>query len=363
MAYSSRYPLSFQINRFSLHISRPDQLLLFQLALRHTRLLLYHSCKSIRPTLDIPCIIAMSTALHYRKLAVSIDEIRLIQLSPAPPHAQHDAIDCILEYVSLHNPPPYIALSYQWGNPKDTVPILVGDHTHLVTRNLSNALRNLRARGHQQVWVDAICINQRDIQERNEQINRMAVIYQLAQDVIAWLGDDVKVQTKAFSMLKAIYSTVPTVKIKKRIFNFPYHRPEVEKSFSFKGEDDSDGWQAMDRLFQNAYWRRVWIIQELAYGKNIQLACGMESIPFAYLTKTMEVIKGYGYWKNLHGSFFFTYINQIQIIRSQVERSKPISFLEAMVRSSGAECTVIHDQAFGLLGLSYDRAKYIPTPN
>jgi hypothetical protein len=279
----------------------------------------------------------MATAIGYRKLDLTTNEIRLIRLLPAPATANYAAIQCVLQYASLSNPPSYIALSYQWGDQKDTVPILIGDHTFLATRNLANALRNLRARGHQQVWVDAICINQCDIQERSEQINRMAAVYQCADEVIAWLGEDVEVQEKAFPMMERMYRTTPTST-----------KYEV---FGFEGCDDSDRWRAVIKFFENSYWRRVWIIQELAFGSDVQLVCGPKCIPFKYLAKTVEVVKKY----RLGGDHFdnpsFEHVGLIKEIRSRIEASKPIPLLEAMARSSRAECTEIPDRLYGLFGL------------
>ena len=269
---------------------------------------------------------------------MSINEIRLIKLLPAPATEKNATIHCVLDYASLSDPPPYVALSYQWGDPEDTIPILIGDHTFLATRNLADALRNFRVRGHQQVWADAICINQNDFQERGEQINRIAAVYQCAEHVVAWLGEDVEVQEKAFPMMKSIHCTTPTFR-------------KGETTFIFDGYDDSDRWQAVAKFFEKSYWRRLWIIQELAFGKDVQLICGPKCIPFTYLADTVEVIKQHELGGDLRDSSCFIHIDHIREIRSKIEASEPIPLLDAIVRSSRAESTDTRDRVYGLFGL------------
>ena len=65
-------------------------------------------------------------------------------------------------------------------------------------------------------------------------------------------------------------------------------------SFMFDGYEESDRWRSMVNFLENPYWRRVWIIQELALGVDVQLVCRPKTIPFRYLAKTLEVIKTYG---------------------------------------------------------------------
>lgn len=86
--------------------------------------------------------------------------------------------------------PTYEALSYTWGNPADTEPITLNGQTMHVTRNLTAALLALRNENEDRVmWIDALCIDQTNLQERNEQIRRMPAIYQRATRTIAWLGE------------------------------------------------------------------------------------------------------------------------------------------------------------------------------
>jgi hypothetical protein len=84
----------------------------------------------------------------------------------------------------------YTALSYVWGDVQNTFPITVNDTVFLATMNLKVALQYTRE-VHRDIvlWVDAICVNQNDIDERNNQGSLMRTLYSGAEKVIIWLGE------------------------------------------------------------------------------------------------------------------------------------------------------------------------------
>ncbi|KAJ4991558.1 heterokaryon incompatibility protein [Stagonosporopsis vannaccii] len=117
-------------------------------------------------------------------------EIRLLHLEPAP---FADDIKVRLETVSLDDVPNYEALSYAWGTMPSPLPVLVDVcHFLTITENLDWALRCLRYRSqyNRVLWIDALCINQNDLEERKHQVQLMRDIYRSASDVVIWLGAD-----------------------------------------------------------------------------------------------------------------------------------------------------------------------------
>ncbi|KAH8672584.1 heterokaryon incompatibility protein-domain-containing protein, partial [Tricladium varicosporioides] len=102
-------------------------------------------------------------------------------------------IECQLEYVFLEDCPEFAALSYVWGDPNDKVRIILNGKEFLVTRNLYKSLEFLTGvhnDGEKMLyWIDAICINQTNVQERSGQVLRMRDIYGSAKLVFAFLGD------------------------------------------------------------------------------------------------------------------------------------------------------------------------------
>ncbi|KAE9367580.1 hypothetical protein N431DRAFT_290748, partial [Stipitochalara longipes BDJ] len=82
----------------------------------------------------------------------------------------------------------YTAISYMWGSPEDTKTITVNGIPVAVGKNLAAALDYLRSSLVDKVWIDAICINQADVNERNAQVIRIRDIFTQSLAVTVWLG-------------------------------------------------------------------------------------------------------------------------------------------------------------------------------
>jgi hypothetical protein len=135
------------------------------------------------------------------------DQIRVLELLPRRVDENHQLdplddeppIQCRIQSVALHDPPKYEALSYTWGptNIRHELQILSRDvnlgqlYALLnITKELHIAL--LRCRSDSDtvlLWVDQICINQNDLDERSLQVLFMKQIYQNSSRTIVWLGE------------------------------------------------------------------------------------------------------------------------------------------------------------------------------
>jgi hypothetical protein len=114
-------------------------------------------------------------------------EIRNLILLPA--ENERDAIRCQLRNVSLSTHPSYEAVSYCWeGNDRSSLLWLKG-RKHYVTHNLDSFLRFRRHRSRSlTLWIDALCINHSDDQEKERQVLLMGSIYLLPERLAIWLG-------------------------------------------------------------------------------------------------------------------------------------------------------------------------------
>src|ERR1700712_2257370 len=122
----------------------------------------------------------------YTPLDPLKSEVRLLEISSDT----ISIVSCHLSICSLLERPKYRALSYVWGDPKVTETILVNGQNFAATTNLASALRS--ARDHVLddggiLWVDAICINQNDLDEKSHQVQLMGDIYRQASIVLSWL--------------------------------------------------------------------------------------------------------------------------------------------------------------------------------
>jgi hypothetical protein len=131
-----------------------------------------------------------------------VDQLRLLTLLPNP--GFNTPISCSLSVADIRSPVEYEALSYVWGDPKITRTIRLSEHDIHVTTNIETALHYLRRPDEPRVlWVDTICINQKDLDERNSQVRMMAEIYSEARAVIVWLSDlDGRITNIAFDAIE-----------------------------------------------------------------------------------------------------------------------------------------------------------------
>ncbi|KAK3678817.1 hypothetical protein LTR78_001270 [Recurvomyces mirabilis] len=130
--------------------------------------------------------------LLYLALDAKKQEIRLLDLEPCTPDANLAGLVCDMRIVSLVDilSPRYEAISYAWGDNEAKAEIRVNGIPINVPINTAAAL--LRVRDVDKVrtlWIDAVCINQQDIEERNSQVALMAAIYKSSWRVIVWLGN------------------------------------------------------------------------------------------------------------------------------------------------------------------------------
>ncbi|KAF4624060.1 hypothetical protein G7Y89_g14116 [Cudoniella acicularis] len=194
----------------------------------------------------------------YSSLPPDNDNIRLLRLLPNEDKAA--PLHCELRNYSLQKLGPrthlYEALSYVWGDPRETLPIYVDNNQFPVTVNLHAALSHLRDYSFERIiWVDAICINQNNPQEQGQQVQLMAMIYSKAHRVLVWLGetaDDIKGALEDMQRAASEESTNHSVKRinQKAIFN----------------------------LLQRPWFQRIWVLQEVAAARHVVMMCGSTEI-------------------------------------------------------------------------------------
>ena len=163
----------------------------------------------------------------------------------------------------------YAALSYVWGDPTHTSAIILNDKVITIGANLEIALRALSSRpdfrDRYKLWVDAICINQRDYNERSYQIGKMATIYSDARTIIAWLGEERDRSGDAIKLVQYLGNVSQD--------GFGEGLEAILRADP--GYLGTGVWMALQELMDRSYWYRLWIIQEVVLGAScLVLLCG-----------------------------------------------------------------------------------------
>jgi hypothetical protein len=141
---------------------------------------------------------------QYKPLE-AFGQFRLLALLPSEDDSA--GIESRIVHSSIQDAPSYEALSYAWGKDVADRPILIDGKPFNIRNNLYDALRRLhlvdKAR---ELWIDAICINQIDVEERNFQVAQMGNIYANAKEVAIWLGAEADESDGAMKFIPGLSS-------------------------------------------------------------------------------------------------------------------------------------------------------------
>ncbi|KAK8133437.1 hypothetical protein PG984_005449 [Apiospora sp. TS-2023a] len=192
---------------------------------------------------------------------------QLEKLAPDPRTLKRDKLGLheLAASKNRHRWGDYFALSYEWGDPTAIASIVVDGVATNVTRNLQEALKHICGtywsgqdyEDNMYFWADAICINQRDISERNSQVRLMGDIYTQAKAVCTWTGPGFELESEVPKVLDGVRDIFSTgVNSDGRALFAREYLP---------------GWSILQAIAGRSYWRRLWIIQEqlLARTKSI----------------------------------------------------------------------------------------------
>jgi hypothetical protein len=301
-----------------------------------------------------------------------------------------DPIRCRLAQVCLDEEITYDALSYRWGDPNDRLPILVNGFPFQATRGLVTALRCLR-RGNEDMtlWIDAICINQDNIEERNEQVFLMFDIYSRARLVRAWVGADIESDDGPEAervFLPRIESEQQSKKsgkndgstyggngwtVRKLVDAFGSQEMtdqcQITMEKSFTEPPALHAWRRLARLFRRSYWRRVWVQQEIMSASEVLVHYGCEELPLSLIYGTMKALKELcsraraDFGRRLEFtpmgiSSASVHSGQLYIRRRQFRNLKGPSQdidweLLCLSLQNGTQCTDPRDKIYGLIGI------------
>lgn len=170
----------------------------------------------------------------------------------------------------------------------------VGDgRTVRVTVNLADALRRLRnQKTTRLLWVDALCINQKDTKERAAQVKVMGLIYWKAHRVQVWLGEDVE-SSEAHSAQQAI----DIIKTGGRIYNKRFecsfrellqHSESISEQLADFARPER---KALARLLDQPWFQRVWCVQELGLARAATFNWGNSQFTIEELRDFLRLLR------------------------------------------------------------------------
>ncbi|KAI1363660.1 heterokaryon incompatibility protein-domain-containing protein [Xylaria arbuscula] len=176
----------------------------------------------------------------------------------------------------------YNALSYVWGEQKDTNVTHIEGRELRIGQNLDSALRHIRRKDRPiRIWVDALCIDQASVGERNHQVQQMRKIYSSATETIIYLGDmkggNTELSAWNFLERRATWAVDDNLDADP---DLPARREELT---SFRGELADVGIEVLER----PWFKRLWVFQEVVVSKLLSIQCGRRRIPWDDFCKVL----------------------------------------------------------------------------
>ncbi|TFB00853.1 hypothetical protein CCMA1212_007545 [Trichoderma ghanense] len=290
--------------------------------------------------------------------------IRLLYLIPTRDLQDTDLLICRLVETDIPDanfeeggpPQPnprsvkYQALSYTWGLPVFSHALhVVGDGNMdaspeklvsepfisviRITENLYAALRSLRKPDQTLVlWVDAVCIDQQNITERNSQVAHFPKTYAGAESVLVWLGpDDVsshgRLCLKFFADLAALILDDPASESGDDYRSWRKRFKINQAASAFLGSDNSQS-RPIASLLERSWFKRRWIIQEVVLAKDVWVHYGTMSIHWdAFELAFVELFDNdKGGFSNKHRTILRT-MSRIRNAEARVKRQVPLDTL------------------------------------
>jgi Heterokaryon incompatibility protein (HET) len=299
----------------------------------------------------------------------STDTIRVFILSPGEESTQ---IKGKLVHVSLEDRFAYEALSYTWGCPPDSKTILLDGEFLPATENLYSALLHLRdPKSPRNLWIDALCINQKDDAEKSIQVQRMKSIYQQASQVIIWLGPSKDDSDLAMDLINGrdLFS-LPRPKFGPKSVNLrKMHAINLGDTIMLHDEGLNEQESiALYSLLCRPWWSRVWCMQEVAVSSSDPLiVCGHKSTPWsAYSAISAQKPDTYfplGTWQSLwvracEGNRDFT------LSRDHFQSEHSSKRLSVLLRNTThLRSTDARDKVYALLGIANEQDRQVLLPD
>jgi len=225
-----------------------------------------------------------------------------------------------------------------------TYQIMLNGESFQIGHNLQLALLHLRSPTHPiSMWVDAVCIDQSNTQERNQQVSLMAFIYTRAMKVVAWLG------IKSYQPMTGLFRSMSLEWKAGQTQHLGAHLSgDIQLRCSAKPDQS-----AFARIIDSSYWKRLWIVQEMCLPRLLLFVYGTE-------IWTFEEFKRWDYVPPPHSvlgirSTLADVGAASRLLETRAKKHTDIMTLESLIeRFAKNHCSEPKDRVYGLYGCAND---------
>ena len=235
--------------------------------------------------------IRVTNRYPYKKL-LSAQQFRVLELFPRrqklPFELKFEAprYPYLLGSLSTHtlaDAPEFECLSYVWGTENSHRVLWLDREVIAISKNLDKALHRLQHENESRfLWIDLVCINQQDLEERNQQVQLMYRIFCQAKRVIAYLGEEADGSQNVPDFLRQIQAARSSPKCD----TVDLWSEEDLKTLRLPPYKD-EAWTMLQNFVMRPWFVRVWIMQEALAARYLEFMCGEWSLPAAPVVSTL----------------------------------------------------------------------------
>lgn len=299
-----------------------------------------------------------SIAFNYPRLSDG-ERTRILILEPGE---FDDNLKGHLKHVRSLQDHDYEALSYVWGETSGTHMVSCSCMKIQITANLDAALRRLRLPDQPRLlWVDAICINQDDLIEKSHQIQIVREIYANAKQVVVWLGEAENKDALAFNSLHRLQARMGFINDSWFLIRLGWYRDKSGNVFSggaHRSMVTDIEYDHLISLLCREWFRRTWVIQEVASARSAVIVYGEESMQWeTFADIYMRLGDQFLPVTQFGGEYAQHSLENIAAIETaRRSHSGPLSMtlFHILVATSFSQCTYKRDKIFAVIGLAKD---------
>jgi len=248
----------------------------------------------------------------------------------------------------------YHTLSYRWNESGESTTLVVDGHNVEISFDLDLALRSIlksqslnASQDRLILWVDAVCINQKDDRERTQQVAVMSHIYSCCRICLIWLGPMTDDSGCALDLMESVFEA-------------------CKASQDHDDPDSSSLWRtlrmieiqerqhfAIEAFFSRPFWERLWIVQEILLSREKLVFCGERSFDwkwlgtFTHLYLTACSSEGLAITMQTRGQK----ARDLVQLDKMYDRRKRFRLIEGLFISQNRKSSDMRDAVFAILGV------------
>lgn len=260
----------------------------------------------------------------------------------------------------------YIAVSYTWGFEQKPCRLLVNGRLLNITQNVHAIFQSkIMAEPSTLIWIDAICINQGDLDEKALQVRFMGEVFSNAERTRVWLGPSSQDSGLAISFIETLYSIFLDVEI---------GNMERTLYYAMKYREAGPEWLALAHLLSRPWFTRTWVIQEVALSTRADIVCGDHSLSWDTLGRVVDGLNELGFagmisttvakdTVTMYGVPGIDKVCSLCHLRDRLKKGKPRPISWLMARFVDSETTERSDKIYSVLGIATDVADNVFSPD